>query len=162
MGVMKVGVIGVMVTALSVQSGCSFLFVSGPPADHANMASFDCSESNAVPVLDLLWAGLNGVGAAVSAGDDTNPDQGRNVAIGLSWLALSGAAAIYGFTQVSHCKAARHDREERYANGGAPPAYGVSQMGYPQPGGYAQPQPGYPQPQPGYPVLNLSICNISL
>jgi hypothetical protein len=53
---------------VSLPSGCSFLFVKGPPAHHAQLQSFDCSESNALPVLDVIWAGLNGIGAASAGG----------------------------------------------------------------------------------------------
>jgi hypothetical protein len=103
-----------------MQSGCSFLVVSGPPSNHASLASFDCSESNAVPVLDTIWAALNGIGAISAAGDSSNPNQGQIIGVGLSWLAISGAAAIYGYTKVSQCKAARREREERFANSGDP------------------------------------------
>jgi hypothetical protein len=104
---------------VSLPSGCSFLFVKGPPANHAQMNSFDCSDGNGWPVFDLIWAGLNGLGAASAAGDDENPDPqatdpGTVVAVGLGWLVLSGASAIYGFTKVSKCKDAKRLRDERY------------------------------------------------
>jgi hypothetical protein len=111
-----------MIAAVSLHPGCSFLFVSGPPADHARMASFECSESNAVPVLDTIWAGLNGLGAISVAGDNTNPNQGQIAAVGISWLVLSGISAIYGYSRVSQCKTARHQRDERYADSAPPEA----------------------------------------
>ncbi len=39
--------------------GCSFVFVSGPPLGHEELEYFTCTESNSVPVLDVLWAGLD-------------------------------------------------------------------------------------------------------
>ncbi|HEX4423252.1 MAG TPA: hypothetical protein VH165_35320 [Kofleriaceae bacterium] len=109
-----------MIAAVSLHPGCSFLFVSGPPADHARRASFDCSESNAVPVLDTIWAGLNALGAISATGDGTNPNQGEIVAVGVGWLVVSGISAIYGYSQVSQCKKAKQEREDRYANSVSP------------------------------------------
>jgi hypothetical protein len=103
-----------MIFTVSLHSGCSFLFVNGPPADHAQVASFHCSESNAWPVVDMIWAGLNGLGAVSAAGDDTNPDQDQIVGVGLAWLAVSGISAIYGFSKVSQCNDAKRLRDERY------------------------------------------------
>lgn len=113
MSLIRVGLIGTLVAALMLHSGCSFLFVKGPPEQHAQMATFDCSDSNAWPVVDAIWAALNGIGAASAAGDDTNPDQGRIVGVGIAWLVVSGASAIYGFSKVGDCKKARRAREER-------------------------------------------------
>lgn len=114
MNVRRIGLIGVVISAVLLQSGCSFLFVKGPPANHAEMASFDCSESNALPVLDLIWAGLNGIGAASAAGDDQIMNQEQIVGVGLAWVVVSGISAIYGFNKVGQCKNAREQREKRY------------------------------------------------
>jgi len=102
-----------MIVTLSLQSGCSFLFVKGPPANHAKLASVDCSDSNAWPVLDTIWAGLNGLGAVTAAGDATTPNQGQVIGVGLAWLAVSGISAIYGFSQVSACSDARRQHDEQ-------------------------------------------------
>jgi len=109
-----------MVLALGSQSGCSFAFVNGPPEHHAEMATFECTESNAWPVLDAIWAGLNGLGAASAAGDNQNPNQGQIIAVGLGWLALSGISAITGFSKVSACNDAKRKRDERYFGRGGP------------------------------------------
>jgi len=111
--------------------GCSFLFVHGPPENHAALTTFQCSESNAWPVLDGIWSLLNGLGALTAAGDDNNPDQGQIVAVGLSWFVVSGISAIYGFSKVSDCNKARQQRDERYAY--PPPG--------PVPAPYAPPRP---------------------
>ena len=117
--------ITIMIAVLLFQSGCSFLFVKGPPEQHAQMASFDCSESHAWPVIDTIWAGLNGLGAINASSDNMTPNQSQVVAVGVSWLVVSGISAIYGFSQVSACNNARRQREERYQRSmgvsGAPP-----------------------------------------
>lgn len=123
--------IAIMMVVLLFHPGCSFLFVKGPPEQHAQMSSFDCSESNAWPVIDTIWAGLNGLGAISASNDSTMPSPGQPshdqvVAVGVSWLVVSGISAIYGFSKVSACNDARRQREERYQGGtgisGAPPA----------------------------------------
>jgi hypothetical protein len=82
-------------------SGCSFIFSEGPPANHQRLPYFDCSTSYAPPVLDTIWAGLQGlnaVGAAATSEQDWNADisRGAVIAVGLVWLAVSGTSAIYG------------------------------------------------------------------
>ncbi len=112
MGVKRVGCVAVVTAMLWSQAGCSFMFAKGPPARHAEMASFDCSESNGWPIFDTIWAGLNGLGAISAAGDDTNPDKDQVVAVGLGWLLVSGISAIHGYSQVSDCKKAKREHEE--------------------------------------------------
>lgn len=121
MSVTRVALISTIIATFSLQSACSFLFVQGPPDDHARRVSFSCSESNTLPVLDMIWAGLNGLGAAVVDDTAENKDQVRVVGIG--WLLLSGISAIYGFSKVSECNKAQQLRDERFYPGGvaAPP-----------------------------------------
>lgn len=108
--------IGAMILTMLLGSGCSLLFVHGPPEDHATLARFDCTESNAVPVLDVIWAGLNGLGAA--SVDGANPQHDQIVGVGVAWLVVSGISAVYGFTKVSHCNDAKRQRDQRYYPGG--------------------------------------------
>lgn len=68
-------------------------------------------------MLDAIWAGLDGLGAASAGSDSMNPQQGQIVAVGLAWLAVSGISAIYGFTKVSECNKAKRLRDERYFGG---------------------------------------------
>lgn len=114
MCVTRTGLVGAVIFAVLLQSGCSFMFVKGPPAKHAEKASFECSESNAVPVIDAIWAALNGLGAASAANDDQLMNRDQVVKVGLTWLAVSGISAIYGFSKVSRCKDAKRLRDERY------------------------------------------------
>jgi len=107
MDVKRVVGIAATIALVSLQSGCSFLFVHGPPSNHAELASFDCSESNGWPIFDVIWAGLNGLGAATAGdtpemtsngGTSTGPSQDEVVAVGVTWLVVSGISAIYGFS----------------------------------------------------------------
>jgi hypothetical protein len=65
-------------------SACGFIFSHGPPEGHENMEYFSCTESNAGPIVDIVWGGLNVLGALTVASDPSSydsPDQ--TVAIGL-------------------------------------------------------------------------------
>jgi|GEM_PF-3585240 len=120
MDVKRVVGIAATIALVSLQSGCSFLFVHGPPSNHAELASFDCSESNGWPIFDVIWAGLNGLGAATAGdtpemtsngGTSTGPSQDEVVAVGVTWLVVSGISAIYGFSKTSECRTAKHRGE---------------------------------------------------
>lgn len=142
--------IAIMIVALLFDPGCSFLFVKGPPEQHAQMSSFDCSESNAWPVIDTIWAGLNGLGAISAGNDSTTPNQSQVIAVGVSWLVVSGISAIYGFGKVSACNEARRQREERYQRAmgvpGAPPVPAAAPA--PAAPGAAPAAPAAPAPAP--------------
>jgi hypothetical protein len=97
-----------MTLALTFHSGCSFLFVGGPPANHAQMATFECTDSNAWPVVDTIWALLNGIGAVSAATSDQSAQntqsaqgvsQDQIVAVGVGWLVISGISAISGYSK---------------------------------------------------------------
>ena len=96
-------------------SACGFVFSKGPPTGHEQMEAFTCTESDAAPILDLVWAGLNVLGAVAAASDPdayVNPDQ--IVAVGLGWGVLSSFSAASGFSKSKQCRralqllAARH------------------------------------------------------
>jgi hypothetical protein len=92
-------------------AGCSLLFVNGPPREHAQMPYFTCTQSNVVPILDAVWAGLNGLGAAIALTTDQREfefdyDQSRNqtIVVGAGWLLLSGFSAYSGFERTAACR----------------------------------------------------------
>jgi hypothetical protein len=98
-------------------SGCSAIFTKGPPLDHAYNSHFDCSTSYAPPILDTIWAGLNGAGAAIALSKSDAEwertqanDRAATIAVGLTWLAVSGVSAIYGYKMVSDCNEAKEPR----------------------------------------------------
>jgi hypothetical protein len=96
--------------------GCSFLFSKGPPADYREQGYFDCS-GNAAPVLDTVWAGLNGLGSviAASSSDESWKQQGQtsdrttSFFVGVMWVAVSGASAIYGYHNAAACSDAKEE-----------------------------------------------------
>ena len=51
--------------------GCSYVFVDGPPKNHAQLPYFECSSSKAWPVIDTVMAATLGIaaGAAFVDGD---------------------------------------------------------------------------------------------
>lgn len=116
---------GVLALVVAMQQGCSYLFVSGPPKDHETKVYVDCTDSNGWPIVDSIWAGLNGLGAAAAIGDSETENRGQVILVGLVWLAVSGGAAIYGFDRVSQCKSAKAKGMERLAGQGAAPAAGA-------------------------------------
>jgi hypothetical protein len=153
--------LAILMSGLLVFPGCSFIFSEGPPANHQRLPYFDCSTSYAPPVIDTVWAGLQGLnalGAAATSEQEWNADISRGAVIGVAlfWVALSGSSAIYGYNKVGNCRQAKNElmlRLSRQPGAGYPawpPPPGVP-PGYPPPGyppAYPPP-PGYPPP--GYP-----------
>jgi hypothetical protein len=115
---LSVIVLGILGSQLA---GCSFLFSKGPKSDsdYGTQPS-DCS-GYALPVLDTVWAGLNGIGAMTAASTsqaewDSKKEfasRSTTIAVGLLWLGISGASAIYGYSNASKCSEAMADTEDR-------------------------------------------------
>jgi hypothetical protein len=102
--------------ALSL-SGCGFIFSHGPPAGHENLQYFSCTESNTGPILDIVWAGLNVIGALTVAGDPSSYDHpDETVAVGLAWGVVSSSAAAVGFNKSKKCRAAKQQLAARQVN----------------------------------------------
>lgn len=96
--------------------GCGFVFSHAPPPGHERMEYFTCTESDAGPILDIVWAGLNVAGAVAAAADpDAYEDPGQIVAVGVGWGVLSTAAAVTGFRKSQRCRLARQQLAERQA-----------------------------------------------
>lgn len=113
-------------------TGCGFVFSKGPPTGHEQMESFTCNESDAPPILDIVWGGLNVLGAAVAASDPRsyeNPDQ--IVLVGLGWGVVSGFAAASGFSKSKQCRRALQQLAERQAQRRANQPTGVLPTGAP-------------------------------
>jgi len=101
-------------------AGCGFLLVQGPPSGHQQMTAFSCTEGTAGPILDLVWGGLNVLGAvaAMSSPDSyENPDQ--IVVVGLGWGLVSGLSAAAGFNKTTQCKAALQQLSARSGHAAA-------------------------------------------
>src|SRR6059036_1381540 len=54
---------------LAAASGCGWIFTHGPPTGHEQLEYIPCTESDAGPILDLVWGGLNVLGAIGVAAD---------------------------------------------------------------------------------------------
>jgi uncharacterized protein YjdB len=104
--------------AVVANTACGFVLTHGPPEGHEQMDYFSCTESNAGPIIDLVWASLNVTGAAVIS---ANPEEYENadaaVAGGLIWGAVSTAAAIVGFNKTSKCREAKRLQAQRLGAG---------------------------------------------
>jgi uncharacterized protein YjdB len=97
---------------------CGFIFSHAPPEGHEEMDYFTCTDNNAGPIIDVIWASLNVLGALVAAGDpDAYENSSQIIAVGLSWGVLSGAAAGVGFNKTKKCKAAKRAQAQRQGQG---------------------------------------------
>lgn len=102
-------------------SACGFIFSHAPPDGHEQMDYFTCTESNAGPILDVIWGSLNVLGALVVASDpDAYNNPGGTIAIGLTWGVVSGSAAGVGFSKSKKCTGAKRQLAQRQAQGRAP------------------------------------------
>jgi hypothetical protein len=123
-------------------SGCSFIFSEGPPEGHRALATFQCGESYAPPVLDAIGAGgwtLLAVSAAQN--EDANvarsatPSQTRHdieVAIGVTaaFAIIDAASAVYGYGAAGSCREAQDARRADLAAAAILPApYGLPPNG---------------------------------
>ncbi len=165
----------IVVCAL-VLSGCSFLFVHGPPDEHEKLRYFDCPSNAAGPVADVSWALFDGIMVAGLAGADRDEDDSGDRAqttvlvVFAALGALHAASAIYGVAKATDCGDAKQhlrqridDREaetdrrihelqtelDRRRGGGLEPPTGVEAVVVePQPSATPSAQPASaPQPQ---------------
>lgn len=119
---MRAGRLLLCLPLLTAASGCGFIFTHGPPTGHEQLEYIPCTESDAGPVIDLVWGGLNVIGAVIIAADpETYPNAGVSVASGFGWGVLSGFSASSGFKKANACKAARQALAQRQAARGIAP-----------------------------------------
>jgi hypothetical protein len=142
-------------------SACSFVFVSGPPPQHEQLPYFSCTESRVAPVLDVIFAVLQGANFLLAATQsdeawaenfDGDPPLERGTAIPVYGIAtlLAAGGAYYGFSRTAACRDARTRALIRTQRGnfGQPPTWPPPQGSYPPPqGGYPLAPGGYPPPQ---------------
>jgi hypothetical protein len=166
--------VGVLFTVML--SGCSFVLVSGPPSNHAQLPSFDCTTSRVGPILDTVWTGLQVlriIGTASTSDaewqqriDDSTPgapswSRSTDLAIGAALGALGAAGMYYGFSRTGECRSAKSALNARVMQPGGmggqpapgtwpPPGQGPAPQGTWPPPGQPQGDPSqYPaQPQP--------------
>ena len=107
---------------LTAASGCGFIFTHGPPTGHEQLEYIPCTESDAGPILDVVWGGLNVIGAGIIASSPGEYDNaGLGVASGLGWGVLAAFSAASGFKKSSACKDARRALAQRQAARGMAP-----------------------------------------
>jgi hypothetical protein len=106
-----------LILAIACSSaGCSLAFVNGPPPNHEKIAYFDCSTSNALPTIDLLFAGAATVDAiGGTAGASGLPSNRAELAVFGAEAAVFAASAIYGYGKTSECRKAQSDMLRRAA-----------------------------------------------
>jgi len=102
-----------------LQAGCGFVFTKGPPTGHEQMAAFSCTESDAGPILDVVWAGLNVLGALTVASDPSSYEDPTAIEVsGVAWGVFSSFSAASGFKKAKQCRAALQQLAERNAQRG--------------------------------------------
>ena len=84
-------------------SGCSFLFVEGPPPGHEQMRVVSCTDSKTLPLLDAIWAGVNALELISDATDEGPGVLAGSAAGAVIW----GIAASKGYEKVRKCRAAK-------------------------------------------------------
>ncbi len=147
-------------TALAISiTGCSFVFVDGPPKNHSQRPSFDCSSSHAVPVLDAVFAALEIANFALAAYDtdqdwnDTYKNQApfsrkTGLAIYGVLAALGASGSYYGFDRTTACREAKAELAARQARQPAPVVPGWPPPPLAPVAPVAPPPPETPPPAP--------------
>jgi len=97
--------------ALGTGGGCSFAFVTPPPANPPPGQPLDCSTNYVDPIVDTALATLGGMfsllilsGPCIDVCDDGKT---KGVILSLPLFVLPTISAIYGYSKVGACRAAR-------------------------------------------------------
>lgn len=101
------------VLGLPLISGCSFIFMQGPPDDHAKLRYFDCVSNTAAPVTDTVNAAANGLVTVLSLQDSSDDDESAAILVFGSVAALYAASAIYGYVSAETCSLAKQGLADR-------------------------------------------------
>jgi hypothetical protein len=100
-----------LLVAASGGGGCSFLFVSAPPANNEKLNYFDCTSSNALPVVDTVIGGVYGIATVAElsnrSSSQSTSDTVGSVAVPLLVAGLFAASAINGLGKTDECRNAR-------------------------------------------------------
>ena len=102
--------------ALTSGAGCSWLSVTSPHQGPNAVPNYECTESKAPPVVDVLLGALEVVGAAVASGS-SNPTTQAEGHMGIAFSGIYIGSAIYGFRATGECTDLK-----RAAAEGAPPS----------------------------------------
>jgi hypothetical protein len=93
-----------------VASGCSFVFVEGPPSNYQHMTDFHCTSSEVPPMIDAILVGANALSLSLVAShqyriQDESVEK-TVIAIDAVLIAVHVASAIYGFVRTETCQEA--------------------------------------------------------
>lgn len=105
-----------LICLLPSLSGCALLFVQGPPKNHQELNSFECTESRLAPVLDLIMAGgyflaagqqqdYYGGGPGYGGAQDNTPN--------ILGALLYGVSGAVGMGRVNACRRAKQELLDR-------------------------------------------------
>ncbi len=111
-------IIALLSIALAGPSGCSALFVEGPPPDHARLRYFDCTSSRAAQTVDMILGGVM-VLAALGAAQDSSAEPSARLTVNLVAAGLVGSA-IYGTVRTDSCREAKSDLMARMGDSDTP------------------------------------------
>lgn len=118
------GIVGrfmLLLSLVSLGSGCSFVFVEPVPSYHRNLPPqepVECTSARAAPMLDTIVAAvsLTAAAAAAAADDEEYEDESvnrrENVTANLLVAAVATSSAIYGYVTVKECRDAKAERAE--------------------------------------------------
>ena len=133
-----------------IGSGCSFVFVKGPPVDHESRRYFACTSEAPVGLLPAgdAIAGVFLAASAMAATQDRSADQADT----LTAMAVAGgllASAFYGLAGVRRCQDAQAARQLRWLTSESGGVSSPSSSGAQQAGGTPDPwlAPGAPPRQ---------------
>lgn len=105
-----------------LSSGCSFLFVTSPPANVEKLPlsePVECTTSDAAPLIDAAIAGLQVLRTAYALSASDSDYSGAPIsreadaAFGVALTGVFTVAAAYGFSTTGECSDAKADRARR-------------------------------------------------
>lgn len=132
----------ILLLALEVSGGCSFIFVRRRPANHAQLPSFECTSSQVAPTIDTVFAVTTPLGAGLSALNDPLVRTWTTAAFAGAWTAALAASAIYGYETTASCRAAQAQLVARQRTGRVAPGGGTPVVIDPEmPAGTSSPGP---------------------
>jgi hypothetical protein len=102
--------VALVLAGLSPSTGCSYLFMTPAPDNHARLPYVECTSSRVAPVIDTLVGSIyiaTAAGLVVSAVTRDGPHPDWGALGGSAGIAIvSGASAVKGFGNANHCEAA--------------------------------------------------------
>lgn len=103
--------------ALAASSGCSYVFVIGPPDPPdppAPGAAVACTEGRTAPVIDTMLLASNAISMGLNAsransvdGDEEYPNAKSYLIGSMIGVALYGSSALYGYKKTGACRELR-------------------------------------------------------